>query len=196
MSTTERQLGRSTRECKKGITKPAVRAKRASRMGRGGQGQACMRDETTRRKSRPERSRYRHSEAALRRWTLRLHMIAGPANGADHCRSSRPGRGTSITGDGLGRANAPTVSQLRPPLAPLTAPRGWRGTQHRTQHTQPSAGRARKEKSRTRPAGERASERAILASTGNTQHRMSQPLTPRRADELNCWMCVVSSLPF
>lgn len=56
--------------------KPAVRAKRALRLGTG-QGQAWSRDETTRRKSRPERSRCRTTEAALRSSTLRIHMTVG-----------------------------------------------------------------------------------------------------------------------
>lgn len=93
--------------------KPAVRAKRALRMG-SGQGQACIGAETTRRKSRPERSRCRTTEEALRSSTLRLHLTVGSLNGADHRRSRHPGRGTAITGDGLGRANAPSVSQLTP----------------------------------------------------------------------------------
>lgn len=87
-----------------------------------GQGQAWVRDETTRRKSRPERSRCTTTEAALRSSTLRLHTAVGALGGADQRRSRHPGRGTAITGDGLGPANAPNVSQLRPPL---TAPRDW-----------------------------------------------------------------------
>lgn len=93
-----------------------------------GQGQAWMRDETTRRKSRPERSRCTTTEAALRSSPLRLHTAVGALGGADQRRSRHPGRGTAITGDGLGPANAPNVSQLRPPL---TAPRDWEHQQGR-----------------------------------------------------------------
>lgn len=139
--------------------KPAVRAKRALRMG-SGQGQACIGAETTRRKSRPERSRCRTTEEALRSSTLRLHLTVGSLNGADHRRSRHPARGTAITGDGLGRANAPSVSQLTPTpncAERLEAPQRRGKAEH----------------------DQRASD-----FTGDIDR--SRPLTPQRADELNC----------
>lgn len=74
--------------------------KRTLRMG-AGQGQAWMRDETTRRKSRPERSRCTTTEAALRSSPLRLHTAVGALGGADQRRSRHAGQGSLLLQQGM-----------------------------------------------------------------------------------------------